>query len=140
MEPTDSSFDIHHQLQADTFVLADWALSRVLLMNDCRFPWLVLVPRRLDVSEFHHLRATDRAQLMEEITRASAALSKSFSPDKVNVGMLGNIVNQLHVHVVARWASDPAWPGPVWGKGKAEAYAPAAEAVVAERLVAAWKI
>lgn len=132
-------FTLHPQLEADTFFLTDWPLCRVLLMNDCRFPWLVLVPRQPDLREFHNLTRNDRARVMEEISRASRALEMSFAPDKVNVGMLGNIVDQLHIHVVARWTSDPAWPGPVWGKGKAEAYAPAAEVVVAERLAVAWK-
>ena len=138
-QPPTPPFDLHPQLQADTFHLEDWALSRVLLMNDCRFPWLVLVPMRPRLRELHDLGPADRALLTEEITRASRALSSAFSPDKINVGALGNIVEQLHIHIIARWQSDPAWPGPVWGKGKAEHYAPAAEGVVAERLATAWR-
>jgi diadenosine tetraphosphate (Ap4A) HIT family hydrolase len=137
--PAPPPFALHHQLQTDTFHLADWRLCRVLLMNDCRFPWLILVPRRPDLREIHDMAPPDRAQLAEEIARASKALDTAFSPDKVNVGALGNLVEQLHIHVVARWKSDSAWPGPVWGKGKAEHYAPAAEGVVAERLAQAWR-
>ena len=138
-EDPEDGFELHPQLQADTFMLEDWPLSRVLLMNDCRFPWLILVPRRAGVRELHQLQPRDRLQAMEEIARASKALTKGFQPDKVNVGMLGNVVEQLHIHVLARWKSDPVWPGPVWGRGKPERYAPAAEVVVAERLTAAWR-
>ena len=131
-------FELHPQLAADTFLLEDWGLCRVLLMNDCRFPWLILVPQRPGLREIHDLGPGDRALLTEEISRASKALSTAFTPDKINVGALGNIVEQLHIHVIARWASDPAWPAPVWGNGKAEAYAPGAESMVIDRLNAAW--
>ena len=109
-------FVLHERLAADTVALDDWPLCRVLLMNDQSYPWLILVPRRPDLEEIHDLDAGDRAQLTEEICRASRALQSRFSPDKINVGALGNLVPQLHVHVLARFRSDPAWPGPVWGK------------------------
>lgn len=102
--------------------MARLPLCRVLLMNDRRFPWLILVPERDSVREIHELSAADRAVLIEEIARASEVLKRLFQPDKLNVGALGNIVPQLHVHVVARTAADPAWPGPVWGSGAAVAY------------------
>ena len=92
-------------------------------MNDRRFPWLILVPEREGAREIHELSPPDRAVIIEEISGASEALARLFHPDKLNVGALGNIVPQLHVHVVARFAADPAWPGPVWGSGAAVPYA-----------------
>lgn len=109
-------FVLHERLAADTVALDDWPLCRVLLMNDANYPWLILVPRRPDLKEIHDLGKDDRAQLTEEICRASLALLSRFTPDKINVGALGNLVPQLHVHVIARFTTDPAWPGPVWGK------------------------
>lgn len=116
------SFALHRRLEADTAFLADWALSRVLLMNDARFPWLILVPRRANLSELHDLSHAERMVLIEEIARASRGLKTIAGADKINVGALGNIVSQLHVHVVARRQSDGAWPGPVWGRGTAIRY------------------
>lgn len=116
------TFELAPRLVADTVAVVDWTLSRVLLMDDRRFPWLILVPRREGLRELHELEAADRARLIEEIVRASAALTRAFAPDKINVGMLGNLVPQLHVHVVARRRDDPAWPGPVWGAGERLAY------------------
>jgi diadenosine tetraphosphate (Ap4A) HIT family hydrolase len=115
-------FVLHERLAADTVALADWPLCRVLLMNDASYPWLILVPRRPDLKEIHDLEAGDRARLTEEICRASRALQSSVAPDKMNVGALGNLVPQLHVHVIARFRSDPAWPGPVWGARPAVPY------------------
>ncbi len=102
--------------------MARLPLCRVLLMKDRRFPWLVLVPERESVREVHELPAADRAELIEEVARAGEALARLFQPDKLNVGALGNVVPQLHVHVVARFAADPAWPGPVWDSGAALPY------------------
>src|SRR3546814_7419022 len=104
-------FVLHERLAADTAALADWPLCRVLLMNDQSWPWLILVPRRPDLKEIHDLDRDARAQLTEEICRASRALQTSFAPDQINVGALGNLVPQLHVHVIARFTTDPAWPG-----------------------------
>lgn len=109
-------FVLHERLAADTVALDDWPLCRVLLMNDASYPWLILVPRRPDLKEIHDLDQPARAQLTEEICRASRALQSRFKPDKINVGALGNLVPQLHLHVIARFTTDPAWPGPVWGK------------------------
>lgn len=114
--------NLHPTLARDTVEVARLALCRVLLMKDRRFPWLILVPERDLVREIHELPAGDRAVLIEEIARASEALTRLVQPDKVNVGALGNVVPQLHVHVVARFAADPAWPGPVWGSGAAVPY------------------
>ena len=109
-------FSLHERLAADCITLEDWPLCRVLLMNDASYPWLILVPRRPGLSEMHDVAEADRAQLMAEIDRASHALKTMFKADKINVGALGNMVPQLHLHVIARFKSDPAWPGPVWGK------------------------
>jgi diadenosine tetraphosphate (Ap4A) HIT family hydrolase len=100
-------------------------------MNDARFPWLILVPRRNDLSELIDLDAADRAILMEEIAAASAVLRARPGVDKINVGALGNIVRQLHVHVVARSVGDATWPGPVWGAGAAVRYVPEDAAALA---------
>ena len=114
-------FTLHPQLAGDTAAICDWPLCRVLLMNDARFPWIILVPRRPDASELFDLTEGDRVLLTGEITRASRIL-KSWAGgrggcDKINIGMIGNIVPQLHVHIVARARADSAWPHPVWGRG-----------------------
>jgi len=130
---TESAFALDPRLTADTVEVGDLALCRVLLMDDARFPWLILVPRRPDVSEITDLSEADAADLWREIriaTRVMQALSK---PDKVNVGALGNVVAQLHVHVVGRFLSDPAWPGPVWGFEARKPYPHHARAQLAER-------
>jgi diadenosine tetraphosphate (Ap4A) HIT family hydrolase len=110
-------FRLASRLEADSFYLVDWPLCQVRLMDDARFPWLILVPRRPQLEEWTELRAEDSAQLAEEIGKAGQALAGKFAPTKLNVGALGNIVRQMHVHVVARFESDAAWPGPVWGQG-----------------------
>jgi diadenosine tetraphosphate (Ap4A) HIT family hydrolase len=115
-------FTLHPTLARDTVEVARLPLCRVLLMKDRRFPWLLLVPEREAVREIHELPARDRAVLIEEIAQASEALARLVQPDKLNVGALGNVVPQLHIHVVARFAADPAWPGPVWGSGEAVPY------------------
>ena len=119
-------FVLHPRLMADTAVIVDWSLSRVLLMNDKRFPWIVLVPRRPNVVELFDLDETSRIQLTTEIARAAERLKvwarTQGGADKINVGMIGNLVPQLHVHVVARKKGDAVWPSTVWGTGQAEHY------------------
>lgn len=110
-------FALDPRLAADTAPACDLGLSRVLVMGDARFPWLILVPRRAGVAEIFELGKADQAALMRELSAAAAALARLTRSDKINVGALGNIVRQLHVHVVARRIGDPAWPGPVWGHG-----------------------
>ena len=114
-----ADFVLHPRLAADTAVVADWPLCRVLLMNDARYRWLILVPRRPDAVELFDLDAADRAALTEEVARASQTLKTITAATKINVGALGNLVPQLHVHIVARNPGDPAWPGPVWGHSPA---------------------
>ncbi|MDA0663334.1 MAG: HIT family protein [Proteobacteria bacterium] len=118
-------FALHERLAADTVEAARWPLCRVLLMNDSRYPWLILVPARADMTEIHRLDPSDQAQLMTEITRASRALETLHRPDKINVAALGNMVPQLHIHVVARFRTDDAWPGPIWGAHPPRPYAAA---------------
>ena len=115
------SFALDPRLVADTAHLGDWPLCRALVMRDARHPWLVLVPMRAGAVELTDLSVPDRAALIEEVARAADALKAETGADKINVGALGNIVAQLHVHVVARRRGDAAWPGPVWGRGAADA-------------------
>lgn len=129
-------FALHPRLEADTVAVADWALSRVLLMNDARFVWLVLVPRRQGMTELHDLNHGEALVLTEEIRRASAGLKALTGAAKINVGALGNLVPQLHVHIVARNPGDAAWPGPVWGSGPAVPYDPEARTALVARLAA----
>ena len=110
-------FVLHEKLHADTVHVIDWKLCRVLLSNNASYPWLILVPMRKGLRDFHDVALTDKATLIEEIDRASNALQCLHDPDKINVAALGNMVPQLHVHVIARFATDAAWPGPVWGEG-----------------------
>jgi len=129
-----SGFALHPRLAADTVFVADWPLSRVLLMNDARYAWLVLVPCREGLTELHDLDAPERALLIEEIARAGGALKTLTGAAKINTGALGNLVPQLHIHVVARKPGDAAWPGPVWGQGAAVPYEPAARDALLQEL------
>lgn len=128
-----SDFTLDPRLAADTIALGDLALSSVLLLDDKRFPWFVLVPRRPGVSELTDLTPADAARLMDETRLAVGVMQALAKPDKVNVGALGNMVAQLHVHVIGRFRSDPAWPGPVWGHGTREPYPAHAAAQLVER-------
>jgi len=117
-----AGFSLHPRLAADTIFVADWALSRVVAMNDARYPWLILVPRRDGATEIFDLNAEDRHTMIEEIARASDGLKTLTTAAKINVGALGNLVPQLHIHIVARNPGDAAWPGPMWGQGTAQPY------------------
>jgi diadenosine tetraphosphate (Ap4A) HIT family hydrolase len=121
-----AKFSLHERLRADTIELTRWPLSIVLLMNVRHWPWLVLVPRRADVREIHDLQETDQHALTAEIVRASRTLTELVQPHKINIAALGNVVPQLHVHVIARFTDDAAWPKAVWGAVPPEPY-PAAE-------------
>jgi diadenosine tetraphosphate (Ap4A) HIT family hydrolase len=128
-----TEFVLDPRLAADTLPLGDLSLSTILLMNDARFPWFILVPRRVDMSELTDLAPDDAVTLMAEIRLATKVMLGLAKPDKVNVGALGNVVPQLHVHVVGRFLSDPAWPGPVWGSGAAKPYPAHAADALADR-------
>lgn len=109
-------FVLDSRLQQDTIALGDFALSRLLLMNDAQFPWFILVPRREDVSEIFQLAPEEQQMLWREATGLAEVLKDTFKADKMNVANLGNVVSQLHMHVIVRRRDDAAWPGPVWGK------------------------
>jgi diadenosine tetraphosphate (Ap4A) HIT family hydrolase len=113
---------LHPQLALDTVPAGDLPLCRVLIINDANYPWLLLVPRRRDASEITDLAEPDQARLMGEIAQAGNALKAITVCDKLNVAALGNVVPQLHVHVIARFRGDAAWPKPVWGAVPASSY------------------
>ena len=106
-------------------MIEDLPLCRALLMNALPCPWVILVPRQSTLRELHDLLPEDQRQLMQEIVDMSKMISELWSPDKINVGALGNVVPQLHVHIVGRSQTDPAWPGPIWGKGPFAEYSEA---------------
>lgn len=117
------SFTLDPRLDADSVFIADGPLSQLRLMDDARFPWLLLVPRVLGATEWIDLDGASQRLLLAEINQAGALLRQHFAPiDKLNIGALGNIVRQLHVHVVGRREGDAAWPGPVWGAGARRSY------------------
>ncbi|MCQ2999359.1 HIT domain-containing protein [Pseudomonas syringae] len=115
-------FALDSQLQEDTLLIGDFPLCRLLLSNDSNYPWFILVPRRPDISEVFQLDARDQLQLWQETTLLSEQLKGLFNADKLNVAALGNVVSQLHMHVIVRRRSDIAWPAPVWGKHPATPY------------------
>ena len=125
------TFSLHPRLAADTAVLGDFPLSRLLLMDDAQYPWFILVPRRADIREIYQLADADQQQLLRESSTLSRALMDAFAGEKLNVAALGNVVPQLHVHHVVRHARDPAWPRPVWGAHPPRPYS---EAERAERI------
>jgi diadenosine tetraphosphate (Ap4A) HIT family hydrolase len=117
--------------------IADWPLCQLRLRDDRRFPWLLLIPRRPGIVELTDLDEADYRQLCAEMRAAVGLLRALFRPDKTNVATLGNQVPQLHVHIVARFRTDSAWPEPIWGKGEAEPYPPDERAAVVARIAAA---
>ncbi len=135
-----SPFSLHPQLAADTVPVGDLALSRALLANDANYPWLILVPRRPGITELIDLDDADRRQLMTETDAAARVLKSTTECEKLNVAALGNVVAQLHVHVIGRRHSDKAWPRPVWGAAPATAYDSAARDGLIAALRRALKI
>lgn len=131
-------FKLDERLLKDTVALGDLALCRVLLMNDSRYPWLILVPRCADMSEVFQLSAAEQQQLWQETSHVGQVLKDIFQADKINIATLGNVVKQLHMHVVVRMQDDAAWPAPVWGNGVAQAYTGEALAAMRTRLQAAF--
>jgi len=127
-------FVLDSRLQQDTFVLGDLPLSRVLLSNDTRYPWFILVPRREDVSEVFQLSAEDQQALWAETALLGEVLKDAFKADKINIATLGNVVSQLHMHVIVRYRTDDAWPAPVWGRHPAKSYDEAQVAVLRDKL------
>jgi diadenosine tetraphosphate (Ap4A) HIT family hydrolase len=123
MRTPEPAWSLHPQLARDTAPVGDLALVRVLAMNDANYPWVILVPRRGGVVEIIDLDEADRTGLMAEVAQVSAALKQLTACAKLNVAAIGNVVPQLHVHVVARRTEDAAWPKPVWGAVPARPYA-----------------
>jgi diadenosine tetraphosphate (Ap4A) HIT family hydrolase len=130
-------FTLDARLAAESHPLGDLTLCRVLLFDDARFPWIVLVPRRPGLVEITDLPPTDRHALLDEIATAMGVLKRATAPYKLNVAALGNSVRQLHVHIIARFQNDAAWPSPVWGRGERVPYKPDALAERANALRAA---
>jgi diadenosine tetraphosphate (Ap4A) HIT family hydrolase len=114
-DPKSAGWALDPQLERDTVEIGDMPLCRALLINDANYPWLLLVPRRLHIVEIADLDPIEQAQLMSEVVQAARSLKAVAGCDKINVAALGNVVAQLHVHVVARSRGDAAWPKPVWG-------------------------
>jgi diadenosine tetraphosphate (Ap4A) HIT family hydrolase len=116
------SFALDPRLNADTLSVGDLSLCRVLLMNDARYPWVILVPRRAGLTDVTELSPDERGRLIDEIAQVADTLRGLPEVEKINFGSLGNIVRQLHAHVIGRRAGDFAWPGPAWGAGAAVPY------------------
>ncbi|BBP84851.1 hypothetical protein PHLH8_44930 [Pseudomonas sp. Pc102] len=127
-------FALDQRLQQDCLPVGDFPLCRLLLMNDSHYPWFILVPRREEVSELFQLDADDQLRLWNETTRLAEVLKDSFGADKMNVATLGNVVSQLHMHVIVRRREDAAWPAPVWGRHPAQPYSLEQVAEVMARL------
>ncbi|MDQ7001266.1 MAG: HIT domain-containing protein [Ghiorsea sp.] len=113
---------LHPKLAQDCLILGQFDLCALLLMNDSQYPWFILVPQRENINEVHHLPQQEQQQLMVESCLLATALEQAFQADKINIAALGNMVPQLHIHHIARYKSDAAWPKPVWGLHPAVAY------------------
>ena len=117
-----AAWSLHSRLKEDTIDIGDLPLCRVLVIKDAHYPWMLLVPRRADAVEVIDLDEVEQAQLMTETSRVARALKEITKCDKLNIAALGNLVPQLHVHVIARSKTDPAWPHPVWGRLQPKSY------------------
>ena len=126
-----SSFSLNARLEGDSLAIRDLPLCTVRLMKDANYPWLLLIPRKSDLVEIIDLEDADQLQLMREVATASRVLRQVTECEKLNVGALGNQVSQLHVHVIGRFRSDAAWPGPIWGAVPPLAY----EETIEDRLI-----
>jgi diadenosine tetraphosphate (Ap4A) HIT family hydrolase len=127
-------FKLHPRLAQDCIPLGRFPLCRLLLMNERRYPWFILVPERAGVGEIFQLSEADQIQWLRESSELSRTLAELFRPDKLNIAAIGNLVPQLHVHHVARYRNDPAWPAPVWGKSEPLAYSAEEVAAVREKI------
>ena len=127
-------FELDARLKADTHFILQWPLSQVLLMDDKRYPWLILVPTRFNVSEPFDLLYEEQGLLWREAMALGDFMKDAFAADKINIGALGNVVPQLHVHVIARFEDDDTFPGPVWGVGCSERYASDARDALIDKL------
>lgn len=129
-------FVLDERLKNDTVEVCDWPLCKVLLMNDANYPWVILVPRKEGAIELFDLNETEQQQLTQESMRLAAIMKSEFVADKMNVANLGNVVSQLHIHHIARYKSDVAWPKPVWGAMPAKPYATVELTALVSRLQA----
>lgn len=127
-------FEIDNRLLQDTLPMGDFSLCRLLLMNDANYPWFILVPRCEDITEVFQLSTVEQQQLWSEACTLSEQLKDVFAADKMNLATLGNVVSQLHLHVIVRRQSDPAWPAPVWGKLPPKPYSREAVAEIRRKL------
>lgn len=127
-------FVLDSRLEQDTLQLGDFPLCRLLLMNDANYPWFILVPRCEGVSELFQLDSSDQQALWREATALAETLKDIFGADKMNVATLGNVVSQLHIHVIARRRDDAAWPAPVWGRSPATPYSNAQIDAIRQKL------
>jgi len=118
--------NIHPQLASDCVLLGHFPLSRLLLMDDCQYPWFILVPDRFEIREIYQLDTADRRQLIDESCLLSEFLIEAYAGDKLNVAALGNQVPQLHLHHIVRYTSDASWPAPIWGRSPPQSYSPGA--------------
>jgi diadenosine tetraphosphate (Ap4A) HIT family hydrolase len=134
-DPKSAGWTLDPQIERDTVPVGDMPLCRILLMNDANYPWLLLVPRRPAIVEIADLDATERLRLMADVADAAGTLKGLTGCDKINVASLGNVVAQLHVHIVARSRGDPAWPKSVWGLAPAKPY----DEATARSLIAALR-
>lgn len=130
-----SDFKLHSQLAADTFKVLTLEVSQLLLMNDARYPWLILVPQVSNMRDLHNLPAKQYQAVTQEITQVSEVLESIAQAHKMNVGALGNMVPQLHIHIIARQIDDAAWPAPVWGVGEIQPYSQDAADTLIQQLV-----
>ena len=135
MESCLSAFEIDERLERDGLLITRLGLCQLRILNDRRWPWLVLIPQRNGISEIFDLTPLDQAMLTFETNMVGLALKKATGATKINVGALGNIVRQLHVHVIARSEGDANWPGPVWGFGSAEPWDEGERKAFAARIV-----
>ena len=117
-----NDFILHSKLAADTFEVLRLEVGQLLLMNDARYPWLILVPQVSDMRDLHNLSTKQYQAVTQEIAQVSEVLESVTQAHKMNVGALGNMVPQLHIHIIARQTNDAAWPAPVWGVGEAQPY------------------
>ena len=131
-----SDFLLDPRLAADSHFIADGPLSQIRLMDDARYPWLLLVPRVADIAEWIELDGNQQRLLLAEINQAGKLVHAEPGVEKLNIGALGNVVRQFHVHLVGRHAGDPAWPGPVWGNGTALRFSPAQR----QARIEAWQL
>ena len=113
---TGEHFKLDERLKADCEFVANFGLCSLLLMNNASVPWFVLVPTVMQVTELTELPMVKQQQVLHELNQVAAMVTSLYSPDKINIGALGNVVSQLHIHVIGRFTNDPAWPNPVWGQ------------------------